>query len=77
MGNIVRAKVSIDAENMLNSQNEKPISKSEMVFDKFMIEYEERPETEEEIQRRKEEAEKIAALDPKKKKAPAKQAHAE
>lgn len=49
------------------------VSKEEVQFDMTCISYEERLETEEEVKKRKEEAEKLAALDKNtKKKAPPK-----
>ncbi len=50
---------------------EKGISREEVTFDMLCISYEQRLETDEEVKKRKEEAERLAALDKNAKKKPA------
>lgn len=52
-------------------ENEPPINKDDLQFEMLCIDYSERLETEEEVKKRKEEAEKLAAADKNAKKKPA------
>lgn len=55
---------------IINDDKIAPINKDEVQFDMICIQYEQRLETEEEVRKRKEEAEKLAALDKNAKKKP-------
>jgi len=72
IGNVNNLEDNLDKLNKLGGDDKKEghINRDELQFDMICISYDQRLETEEEVKKRKEEAEKLAAADKNAKKKP-------